>query len=545
MNRVATVVFREPHDCVATLLLIASLLSGVAADPPLDAGASTGDPQIAIVTLHDDLIDDVTASSFKRRAEEAVAQGATVLVVELDTPGGMVSSAVNIAKTIRDLSENRGIKVVAWIRNEAISGGTLISMACDEIIMSRAATLGDCGVIMVGPGGGASTTSDPALDAKIESYVMAVFDSAAARNGYDPLLCDSFVRHEVEVWWVEHGPGGERRFVSTEQKDKLLSGSEDSTWRGAARTDATGWQLVKTYVDPRDDQEKPLRQPIVPSDKLLTIDQSMAQVLGFSKAMIRDEAELRQRYGMSVTQAVPRLDQTWSEELVSWLTSPLVRMFLIAVIGMGAYVEFQSPGVGLPGMAALLALIVFLGAPYLTGLANVWEVAVILLGVALILLEVFVIPGFGLAGVSGLVLLLVGLLATFMPEEPGRLPIYWPELPQSFEGLKTGVLTLAGGMTAMLAGMVMLSKYMYQIPYLRMVAPANPTAKAVMPDDAYNGLARVADVGRCVGPLRPSGKARFGPHLVDVVSEGDMLDDGTEVEVIERRGNRVVVRRVG
>jgi membrane-bound serine protease (ClpP class) len=219
-------------------------------------------------------------------------------------------------------------------------------------------------------------------------------------------------------------------------------------------------------------------------------------------------------------------------------------MFLIAVIGMGAYVEFQSPGLGLPGLAAVLALAVFLGAPYLTGLANAWEIVVIFLGLALILVEVLLIPGFGVAGIAGTVLLIVGLLATFMPEEPGKMPFYWPEMPQSFEGLKTGVVTLAGGIVVSLAGMFMLSRYLPQIPYLRNIAPANPTAEAVTIDDPYDGLAHVGDVGRCEGPLRPAGKARFGSRLVDVVSEGDLIPGGMEIEVIERRGNRVVVRPV-
>ncbi len=507
--------------------------------------ASADAPKVAIVTLHDDMIDDVTTFSLKRRAERAIDDGANIIVLELDTPGGMVSSSVDIAKYLRNLSENRGIKTVAWVHDEAISGGTMIAMACDEIIMSRSSTLGDCGVIILGPGG-ASTAQDPALDAKIESYVLSVFDSASARNGYDPLLCESFVRYEIEVWWVENTADGERRFVNTEDKEKLLRKPTDTAWTSALKDGGKPgrWQLVETYVDPRDKAEKKLRQPIVSDSKLLTIDQSMATVLGFCKALVRNEAELKTYYQMPPDAELVRLEQTWSEKLVSWLTSPMVRMFLIALIGMGAYAEFQTPGLGLPGLVAILGLLVFLGAPYLSGLANAWEIVAIFLGIALILVEVLLIPGFGVAGIGGLVLLIIGLLATFMHEEPGRMPIYWPELPQSFEGLKTGLVTLAGGLVVSLVGMVMLSRYLPQIPYLQNMVPANPTADAVAMDDPYDGLARVGDIGRCEGPLRPAGKARFGSLLVDVVSEGDMVEAGAEIEVIERRGNRVVVRKI-
>ena len=514
-------------------------------EPSAEKPTSDVVPHVAIVTLHDDMIDDVTTSSVIRRSEEAIAEGANIIVIDLDTPGGMVSSSRDVANYLENLSENRGIKTVAWVHDEAISGGTMVAMGCDEIVMSRTSTLGDCGVIMMGVGG-ASTAQDPALDAKIESYVLNIFTSAASRNGYDPLLCESFVRYEIEVWWVENLATDERRFVELEEKNKLLSKAGDASWasplKGSAKPDK--WQLVESYVDPRDGKTKELRQPVVSDSKLLTMDQSMATVLGFCKELIRDDAELKAHYGMPPETKVARFDQTWSEKLTAWLTSPIVRMVLIALMGMGAYAEFQTPGLGLPGLVAVMAFLFFLGAPYLTGLANIWEIVVILLGMALIMAEVFLIPGFGVAGISGLVLLIVGLLATFMPEEPLKMPFYWPELPQSFEGLKTGVVTVAGGLVMTLVGMVALSKYLPQIPYLRNVVPANPTADAVAIDDPYDQLARIGDIGYCESPLRPAGKARFGSMLVDVVSEGDMVDAGAKIEVIERRGNRVVVREI-
>ena len=531
--------------CIGSLGLLCSLALGPAEQaeqPPVTPPTTTAAeprPMLAVITIHDDMIDDVTTSSLKRRTEEAIKAGAKTIVLELNTPGGMVSSSVDIAKYIRNLSENQGIRVIAWVRDEAISGGTLIAMACDEIITSRSATIGDCGVILMGPTG-ASTAQDPALDAKIESYVLATFDEAATRNGYDPLLCDAFVRHEVEVWWIENVATHERRFVNRQEKEKLVDKPVDA----AQTSDEAGtWRLVETYIDPKDHAEKKLRQPVDADNELLTMDQSRAIVLGFSKGMIRDETELRAHCGLAPGAQLLRLEQTWSELLVSWLTSPVVRMFLIAMIGLGAYVEFQSPGLGLPGLVAVMALAVFLGAPYLTGLANFWEIVIVLAGFALIMVEIFVLPGFGVAGITGMMLLLIGLLATFMPEEPGRAPIYWPDLPQTFEGLKRGVVSLAGGLGMLVAGAVALSKYMQHIPYLRDIIPPNPTVEAVTPDDPYDGLVQLGDVGRTEGPLRPSGKARFGSRLVDVISEGDMLDPGTTVEVIERRGNRVVVRR--
>jgi membrane-bound serine protease (ClpP class) len=195
---------------------------------------------------------------------------------------------------------------------------------------------------------------------------------------------------------------------------------------------------------------------------------------------------------------------------------------------------------------ALIALSIFVGAPYLTGLANVWEIVFIAVGVGLIALEVFVIPGFGIAGIGGIVLVLVGLLATFVPDEPGRsVPLYIPSLASTWHGLKIAIVTLVSSLAASMVGMVILSRYMPQVPLFRRIVPANPTPSEVQVEDAYRGAARVGDRGITEGPLRPAGKARFGNVLVDVVTQGEYLEKGSSIEVIERRGNRVVVRMLG
>jgi membrane-bound serine protease (ClpP class) len=222
-----------------------------------------------------------------------------------------------------------------------------------------------------------------------------------------------------------------------------------------------------------------------------------------------------------------------------------VRGFLLIIVFLGAYVEFHTPGVGVAGLVALIALAIFIGAPFLTGLANVWEIVLIALGVGLLLLELFVIPGFGIAGIAGLFCIMAGLVATFIPEQPGTpIPNFFPAWPGTVEGLKQGLIVLVSAMALSLVGMVMLSKYLPTMPFFREVVPANPMPSEVAVEDPYRGAAHIGDVGKTESVLRPAGKARFGSLLVDVVTQGDLIDAGTMVEVVERRGNRVVVRPV-
>ncbi len=547
--------------CARSHMMMWMLLLGVGAavfgeEPavPADGAASTDGieaplaevaPQVrgAIIPITG-VISDVTTESIERRVEQAIDQGASVVVFELDTPGGQVSSALDICSYLKNRTQ---IKTIAWINSDAYSAGSMIAVACDESVMSRASTLGDSGVIMGLPTGPQAVPED--LKAKAESPVLEQFRDSARLHGYDRLLCEAMVRSDLEVWWIENITTGEREFVDRATKSERLGDAKDKSGKGILGLDLSlgkdrepEWKLVETYLDPVSKTEVKVEQPVVTETELLTMSQSRAQAFGFSKGIVSNEAELRAWYQLSAP--LIRIEFSWSEVFVGWLTSMPVRGFLLVLVFLGAYVEFNTPGVGVPGLVALICLAIFLGAPYLPGLANVWEIVILLIGVMLLGVEIFVIPGFGVAGISGLVLILVGLLATFMPEEPGRtFPLYWPQWRTGLAGLKAGVITLACALTSSIVGMVLLSKYLPQMPYFRHIVPENPTPSAVMPEDPYRGLARVGDVGICESGLRPAGKARFGSMLVDVVSEGDFLEDGTEVEVVERYGNRVVVRR--
>jgi len=489
-------------------------------------------------------ITDLTVESLKRRIELARNQGAKIIILDLDTPGGLVTSSIAVADLIRSLPDE--VKTVAWVNPNAHSGGALVAMACDEIVMARSSRIGDSQVIMGGPGGVTAVPEE--LQPKAYTPVLHDFRTSARKNGYSQVLCEALVIPEREVWWVENVKTGEREFVFDDEKVKRLGEDKSSTTPSADENVDTAspaqpeWKLVEIYYDPVLEMEVSALQPIVRHDQLLEMSPSEAIAYGFSKGIVTDESDLRARYGLS---HVVRIDPLWSESLAHWLTSIYVRGFLLLVIFLSAYVEFHTPGVGLAGLVALIALAIFVGAPYLTGLANVWEIVLIFVGILLISLELFVIPGFGVAGVSGLLMVLTGLIATFIPDEPGRpFPQFFPALPTTLHGLKLAVATLVSSMTASLIGMLMLSKFLPKVPVFNKLIPANPTPSQVAVEDAYRGMARVGDVGQAEGALRPGGKARFGSVLVDVVTEGEYLEANCTIEVIERRGNRVVVRAV-
>ncbi len=536
---------RQLAPCVCCAVIVACSFAAYRAigdTSPATSGTKDAAPQKRgiIITISDE-ITDVTTESIERRVELAKQNGVDVIIFELDTPGGYVTSALDICSYIKNLEH---IHTVAWVNTDAYSAGSMISVACNEIVMARSSVLGDCGVILGGPTGPAEVPEQ--LRAKAESPVLEQFRDSARLRDYDILLCESMVVKEREVYWIENTTDGTRKFVDPKEKDELIGGGDKTTLLGIEVPNLglsnAKWRLVESYEDPTTGTMVDLEQPVVSTTELLTMSQSRAHAFGFSKGIVTGEEDLRERYNL--TGPIERIDFTRSEVLTRWMTSMPVRGFLMLIVLLGAYVEFNTPGVGVPGAVALIALGIFLGAPYVTGLANIWEILLVVVGLVLIAVEVFVIPGFGIAGISGILLLIIGLLATFMPDEPGRLPIYWPQLQPGLDGLKAGVQTIGAAMGLSIVGMVMLSRYLPRLPYLRSIIPANPTPSDVMIEDPYRGAALVGDVGSVVGQLRPAGKARFGERLVDVVTEGDLIDDGERVEVVERRGNRVVVRRI-
>ncbi len=520
------------------------------ADEPIDI--SQAKPGYASVITLQGEITDVMVDSLRRRIDEAVQDGASTIIFDMDTPGGLVTSSIAIGDMIRNLKD---IKTVAWVNPNAHSGGSIVAVACDEIVMARSSRIGDSQVITM------EGAIPKEMQAKAYTPVLADFRASSRLNGYSQVLSEAFVLPDREVWWIEHKLSGDRKFVFAEDKIKLVGGEASPRATGAEdesdetdeksddkpkpapesprSLDSYGWQLVETYYDAVMEMDVDTIQPVVRNDQLLEMSAGEAQAYGFSKGVVANEKELRTRYDIT---ELTRLVPSWSEALAYWLTSMYVRGFLMVIIMLGAYVEFHTPGVGVPGLVALISLGVFVGAPYAAGLANIWEIVFIGAGIILIALEVFVIPGFGVPGILGLFLLVAGLLFTFVPDEPGRLiPLYIPELPSTMKWLSQAIITMVSSMIASLIGIVILQKYLPRIPMFGRLIPANPMPSEVQIQDAYRGAARVGDIGMTETTLRPAGKARFGGMVVDVVAQGEFVEPNTKVQVVERRGNHVVV----
>jgi len=473
----------------------------------------------AAVIICEGMIDNGLFESIKRRCRKAIDEGTEYLIFEISTYGGILQSADDISKYLI-LDIGKKAKTVAYITTEAISAGAMISVSCQDIIMRENTTIGDCAPIMMGG------KLEGVEREKVESFTRAAFMRAAEANNYPASLLKAMVTMQTKVYRVKNLEADKLEFFEDEQLPK----------------DPNKYDLDN-------------KELIVNDDELLTLTASEAFEYGIARAQVQDRAGvlkfLAERDGVSFADEPIVLKTNWSEEMVRWLNSPVVMAILVMLALLGVYIEFNTPGVGLPGLVAVICFTIIIGSKYLIGLANWLEVALFVLGILLLLIEFLVLPGFGIAGFTGIICIFAGLFGMLIKNPPDKLP--WPQDAIAWSDFTWGVIGLALGFAGFIIVVWLLSKYLPQIQFLSglSLAPTAPKQGGVIQvsmttsPESQTASVKIGDIGKVVSKLRPTGKARFGDAIVDVVAEGDFLDKGTKVEIIEIHGNRVVVKKQG
>lgn len=495
-------------------------VSAVAAEPNgMGAPAAVLREAKAAIIPCEGMIDHALFYSIKRRTAIALNEGADYLIYQISTYGGLVDAADDIAKYLIQDAAAQG-HTVAYIATEAISAGALVSVSCEDVIMRTNTTIGDAAPITMG------AKLEGVEREKAESFVRAAFQRAAEANGYPELLLRAMVSIRIEVHRVRKLDTGEYEFFEGDNLPK----------------------------DPnRYDVEN--AEEIVGDDELLTLTAPRALEYGIARAVVDDVNEalafLEDRDGVRFAGPALVLEPSWSEVMVSWLNSPAVMAILVMLALLGVYIEFSAPGFGLPGIVAVVCFALMLGSKYLVGMANWLEIVILFLGIVLLLIELFILPGFGVAGILGIGLILLGLFGMLIRNAPDELP--WPETPADWNTLSSGVLSLGLGFGGFLFLAWIVSRYLPKFEFARglILAPTttgrgagSQISMTAPPENAGRGV-QVGSLGETITRLRPAGKARFGEALVDVVATGEFLDKGTNVEIIGINGSRVVVRKTG
>jgi len=358
----------------------------------------------------------------------------------------------------------------------AISAGALIALSTDNMWMVKGGNIGAAQPYLMPMGGASQTQESPVPEGKLISYLSEEFASTARRKGHNEEIARAFVDPEYGLKGIQ-------------EKGRPLTLSED--------------QALKHEF----------------------IDGACEGFEDFLKKIGYENAKLR----------TARL--TNSENLARFISNPLYSWIFLLIGIMGLVIEFKTPGFGGGGLVGGIALILFFWGNHIAQLTNWFEIILFLIGVALIILEIFVIPGFGLAGISGIGLIFLSIfLAMF------RLP------PEGFDfgtwRLTAPVFTLAVSLAAGTVAVILMVKYLPQTFIWKRLSLQKEAASKlghVAPPDRSN---LIGEIGETESTLRPSGAVRIQGIRYDAKSQCGFIKSGIRVKVIKIDSASIVVEPV-
>lgn len=478
-------------------------------------------PSPTAVILVEGEINDYQYSFIKKQFAKAREAGAKTIILEIDSYGGLVTSGLSIS---RFLKQQDDLKIIAYVTEKAISAGVMIAMACDEIVMAPGTMMGDSAPIMMSPEGGMQNLGATER-AKAESPVLADFLDSAERNGHDPLLAEAMVRIGPALYLVEN-PQKQRRIVTQEEYDRLAK--EDPQWK----------------------TPEGIRNPVRPKDTLLTISDTTSVKLNLATGIYASTEELAGKRNLAV---VSNLRPGTGDQLIALLSGQAVRSLLLFVLMISGYMAFKTPGTGIAEAVAAIALVVMLGVPMMTGYATWYEILMVLVGIGLLAVELFVLPGFGIAGFAGLALVILGILLTFVGSEPSEIPGIVPQLPMTYRAIESGLVWITGTLAVSLVTMFGLSQVLPKTPYMKRLVLTATVGGTTLDEHNHPAVAvawpAVGAIGTAVTDLRPGGTAAFhDPQLgdvrqVDVISDAGYIPAGEKVVAREVAADHITVRK--
>jgi membrane-bound serine protease (ClpP class) len=414
----------------------------------------------------------------RRTIKTAENHSASAIIFEMDTYGGRLDAASNIVNALNQTT----IPTYTFINTNAGSAGSIIALATKRIYMAPVSAIGAAAPLL-------STGEDlPAtLKEKTISYWTALIRNSAVRNGHNPDIGEAFMNKDKEV--------------------------------------KIGDRVVH------------------PKGTLLTLNAQEATEQINGKPVLADGiadsiVDLTKKAGL--TGNIVSFEPTGFEQLAFWITALSPLLLLAGIIG--AYLEFKIPGVTWPGIISAICFALFFLGHYLAGLAG-WEVvALFFLGMVLVLIEVlFFAHSTIVFGVVGAFLTIASLLWTMIDRYPGQNFVPTPKM------LAVPMRNLSIAIVGSIVIIALLARYLPRTSFYRRFAliDSNPPGPSLAgsPRQFATAIALAPGMqGTAVTVLRPSGKARFANHVVDVVTEGEFIPPQTPVTVTQTDGMRVVVK---
>lgn len=412
---------------------------------------------------------------------QADSLNADIILIHLNTYGGEVI----YADSIRTKILNSNIPVYVFVDNNAASAGALIAIACDKIFMRPGSSIGAATVV---------NQNAERLPDKYQSYMRATMRATAEAHG----------------------------------KDTIVNG-KDTTYQ---------WKrnplIAEAMVD-----DRTIIPNIIDSGKTLTLTALEAVKYGYCDGLAKSVEEIIEKHlNLNSYQLVTYKPSAW-DNIKGFLMNGVFQSILIMLIIGGIYFELQAPGIGFPLAVSITAAVLYFAPLYMDGLAANWEILIFIIGLVLLGLELFVIPGFGIAGISGIVLIMSGLVLSLINN-----------VDFDFKAVKAGetssaLLTVTAGMMLSFGLILYISSKIGSKGLFKKMALDTSLEKK----DGYVGVSMIGEglvgkTGVAATVLRPSGKVRIDETIYDAISEQDFIEKGTEVKVMRYETGQIYVVRV-
>jgi membrane-bound serine protease (ClpP class) len=431
-------------------------------------------------------IDDQIAKPMWRTTqkcfEEALRLKVDIILIQMNTYGGLV----DVADSIRTKILNSSIPVYIFIDDNAASAGALISIACDSIYMRAGGKIGAATVV--------NQTGEQVPD-KYQSYMRATMRATAEAHGKDTIITGN---------------------------DTIIKWKRDP-------------HIAEAMVDP-----SIVVPEISDSGKVLTFTAEEAVKYGYCEGIVKNASDIMKKAGIKNFEIIEYKPSTL-DNFINFLLNPVVQGILIMLIAGGIYFELQSPGIGLPLAAAVLGGILYFAPLYLEGLAENWEILVFILGIILLAVEIFAIPGFGVAGIAGIILMVGGLTLAMVD----NLVFEGGDITLAINAVMRALMIVVVALLFAVIASLYLGKKLFDSPVFSKIALQETQQKEdgfTSANPAQHSLA--GSEGTAYTVLRPSGKVEIKGEIYDAKSEFGFIEKGSKVRVVRYESGQLYVDRV-
>ncbi|MSR75004.1 MAG: hypothetical protein EXS14_06010 [Planctomycetes bacterium] len=469
------------------------------------------------------LIDERFLSAWRHERDAAVADSIDVLVFELSTPGGTLFHTRQVMDDLQTLRA-AGVRTVAYVPHQALSGGALLAAACAETACAPGAEIGNAIPVEFN-----DTGHMREAPAKILSDVLGLMQRCAAAGSFAtaPLL-EAMVNPDTELLVVTP-PGSAARLMTLAEYRRDFPQAAGNISVRTVKSAGTALVLVSGG--------------------------NTVGLPGLKLHTVRAREELPAALSLPGRTLDVRTLPLQGRGLFGVAFGDIDFSLLLILLGLFFLVlELKTPGVGIAGALALLCLVAGFLMRSADGPPIVITAGLLLCGVLLLMLEFVVFPGFGVPGVAGIILVILSIY-TATVGLPGKtlLEQTIPDSPADWLLVKGFGLRFVLSMLCSVGGVLLLAPTLHRLPLFRAAFLSPPILEPVASGSRSPAAAGAVSatgfvvvstgaLGISTTPLRPAGKAMFAGREVDVVSEGPFIDSGLSVRVLRVSGNRVEVR---